>query len=148
MSGIARGASTVSASDDWALSSTDYLRVVTVSYTNLRELEQQRRQQERHVKKGIRETLSRLFHLIQFLKYWQELNSKRLCRSSWKEKESRCLVFASFIERETRKFHVVVQWRQRNVQKSVMHVQSCCFANLNLLLFWRSRCRRRHWQPL
>ena len=32
-------------------------------------------------------------------------------------------------------FHVVVvQGRQRNVQKSVMHVQSCCFANLNLLL--------------
>ena len=23
----------------------------------------------------------------------------------------------------------VVQWRPRNVQKSVMHVQSCCFAN-------------------
>ena len=30
---------------------------------------------------------------------------------------------------------VVMQGRQRNVQKSVMHVQSCCFANLNLLLF-------------
>ena len=26
--------------------------------------------------------------------------------------------------------------RQRNVQKSVMHVQSCCFANLTLLRFW------------
>ena len=24
-----------------------------------------------------------------------------------------------------------------------MHVQSCCFANLNLLFFSRSRCRRR-----
>ena len=34
-------------------------------------------------------------------------------------------------------------WRQRNAQKSVMHVQSYCFANLNLLLFCRSRCRRR-----
>ena len=33
-------------------------------------------------------------------------------------------------------FHVVVvQGRQRSVQKSVMHVQSCCFANLILLLF-------------
>ena len=29
------------------------------------------------------------------------------------------------------------------VQKSVMHVQSCCFANINLLLFCRSRSRRR-----
>ena len=27
--------------------------------------------------------------------------------------------------------------------KSVMHVQSCCFANVNRLLFCRSRCRRR-----
>ena len=31
----------------------------------------------------------------------------------------------------------------RKVQKSVMHVQSCCFANLNLLLSWCSRWRRR-----
>ena len=36
---------------------------------------------------------------------------------------------------------VLVQRRQRNIHKSVMHVQSCCFANLNLLLFCRSRCR-------
>ena len=32
-----------------------------------------------------------------------------------------------------------VQRRQRNVQKCVMHVQSCRFADLNLLLFSRSR---------
>ena len=38
---------------------------------------------------------------------------------------------------------VVVQRRMTNVQKSVMHVQSCCFANLNLLLCRRSHCRRR-----
>ena len=32
------------------------------------------------------------------------------------------------------KFHVaVVRRRLRNVKKSVMHVQNCCFANLNLL---------------
>ena len=29
----------------------------------------------------------------------------------------------------------VMQRQQRNVQKSVMHMQSCCFANLNLLFF-------------
>ena len=41
-----------------------------------------------------------------------------------------------------RKFHiVVVQPRQRNIQKGVIHVRSCCFANLNLLLFCSSRCR-------
>ena len=46
-----------------------------------------------------------------------------------KEKENfvtHCL-FTSFTKRESRYFHVV-QWRQRNVQQSVMTVQSCCFA--------------------
>ena len=37
---------------------------------------------------------------------------------------------------EMRKFHVVVVQRHSNVQKSVMLVQSCCFANLNLWLFF------------
>ena len=61
------------------------------------------------------------------------LNFKRLFQSSRKEKESCCLVFTSTIKREIRHFHVVVvQQQQRNVQKSVMHVRSCCFANLNL----------------
>ena len=80
-------------------------------------------------------------------KCWQmplELNSKALYQSSGKQKESCCLVFPSSTKREFRYFHaVLVQRRQRNVQKSVMHVQSCCFANLNLLLFCRSCCRRR-----
>ena len=86
-------------------------------------------------------------HLDHLVKCWQsfvELNSKRLYRSSGKEKGSRCLVFASSSKREIRQFYVVVvRWRQRSVQKSVMHVQSCCFADLNLLLFCRSRWRRR-----
>ena len=76
------------------------------------------------------------FHHFQFVKRWQifpELNSKRLYQSSGKEKESRCQEMKSG----------TFQRRQRNVQKSVMHVQSCCFTNLNLLLFCRSRCRRR-----
>ena len=39
---------------------------------------------------------------------------------------------------------MVVQWRQRNVQKGVMHVQiKLLFCLLNLSLLWRSRCRRR-----
>ena len=38
-------------------------------------------------------------------------------------------LFTSSIEREIRHFHVVVvQWRQRNVQKTVMDVQNCCFS--------------------
>ena len=53
-------------------------------------------------------------------------------------------MFPSSTEGEIRHFHVVVvQRRLRNVQKSVMHVQSCCFANIKLLLFCRSRCLRR-----
>ena len=40
------------------------------------------------------------------------------------------------IKREMRHFHVVVfQLRQRNVQKGVMHVQSCCFANQTCCFF-------------
>ena len=47
-------------------------------------------------------------------------------------------------KREIRHFHVViVQRRERNLQKRMMHVQSCCFAYLILLLFCRPRCRRR-----
>ena len=71
-------------------------------------------------------------------------NSKKLNQSSGKEKESRCLAFKSSTKHEIRHFHVVVvQWLQRNVQKSVIHVQSCCFTNRNPLLFCRSRLRRR-----
>ena len=53
-------------------------------------------------------------------------------------------MFPSTTKRKIRHFHVVfVQRRQRNVQKYVMHVQIFCFANMVLLLFSRSRCRRR-----
>ena len=57
-----------------------------------------------------------------------------------KRKESRRLVFTSSPKGVIRHFHVVVvHWEQRNIQKSVMHVRSCCFANLNVLLFCCSR---------
>ena len=69
------------------------------------------------------------------------LHFKGLYQSSGKEKESCCLVFPSTTKREFRHFHVVVvKRRQRNAHKK--HVQSCCFANLNPLSFYRSRCRR------
>ena len=42
--------------------------------------------------------------------------------------------------REIGTFHVaIVQRRLRYVQKSVMHMRSCCFAKVSLLLFCRSR---------
>ena len=45
-----------------------------------------------------------------------------------RERKIRHRLFTSSIKREIRYFHVVVvQWLQRNVQKNVMSVQSCCF---------------------
>ena len=60
------------------------------------------------------------------------------------EKKKKVVVLCSRSRQSVkfRHFHVmVVQSRQRNVQKSVMYVQSCCYANLTLLLFCRSLCR-------
>ena len=119
-----------------------------VMWKHIREVQQQlrRRLRKRHLKSefALLQTLSRLFQLVQFVKCWQiflELNSKRLHPSSGKD--NRCLVLTSPTKREIRHFHVVVvQRRQRNVQKSVLHVPSCCFAKINLLLFCRSRCLR------
>ena len=116
----------------------------------VRSLKQQRRRRlrKRHLKSefALLQALSRLFHLVYFVKCWQmflEFNSKGLYQSSGKENENCCFVFPSSTKREIRRFHVVVvQRRQRNVQKSLMHVQSCYFANLNLLVYCCSRCCR------
>ena len=74
----------------------------------------------------------------QILGLFGNLNSKRLYQTSGKDKESRWLVFTSWTKRENRHFHVVVvQRRQRNVQKSgVIHLQSCCFSNLKTYCFF------------
>ena len=84
-----------------------------------RELKQQRRRRlrRRHLKSefALLQTLSRLLHLVYFVKCWQmflELNSKGLYQSSGKEKESCCLVFPSSTKREIRHFHVVVVQRR------------------------------------
>ena len=117
-----------------------------------RELKQQRQQR---LRKRYLKMKSRCFKVYRpysisfiFVKCWQfflELNFKRLYQCSGKVIESRCLVFTSSKKRdEIRQFHVVVvQWRPNYVQKSVMQVQSCCFASLNQLLFCRSCWRRR-----
>ena len=73
------------------------------------------------------------------------LNTKGPYVSLEKEKENVCVVLTYSIKRarEIRKFHVaVVQQRLRNVQKNVIHVERCFFANLNLLFFAvrRRRC--------
>ena len=60
----------------------------------------------------------------QILAIFYGFDSKRLYRSSGKEKDSRCLVTMFSKLRGIMHVHVVVaQWRQRNVQKRVMHVR-------------------------
>ena len=75
------------------------------------------------------------------------LNAKGRYLNLEKQKENFCGVLTYSIKwaREIRKFHVAgVQQRLRNVQESVMHVKSCSFANLNLLLFAVAKSPYRH----
>ena len=71
-----------------------YFPLSPVSFRHKRELKQQRRrrQRKRHLKSefALLQTLSRLLHLVYFVKCWQmflELNSKGLYQSSGKEKK-------------------------------------------------------------
>jgi len=58
----------------------------------------------------------------------QKLNSSEPYPSSDRKRKFRRRLCTPSIQRKTGHFHVVVvQWRQSNVQKSVMHVQNCCF---------------------
>ena len=107
--------------------------------------------QKRHLESefALFQTSSIIFSFIQFVKCWRNslgLNPRGPYLSLEKEKENFCAVFTDSIEqaREIRKFHdAIVQRLLRNAQKSVMHVQSCCFASINLLVFCRPRCCRR-----
>ena len=98
-----------------------------------------------------------LSHFIQFVKCWgiffRNFNSKGLFLISEKEKENCCLVFTSYVKRETRRClpcrrattakNCTKTWIILSLQKSVKHEQSCCFADLNIV-FCRSRwCPRR-----
>ena len=84
---------------------------------------------ETSLKKRIR-TVSNFIDLIQF-----HLICQMLATFSGGESERTSSKFRARAH-EIRKFHVaVVQPRLRNVQKSVMHVQSCCFANKPVALF-------------
>ena len=95
---------------------------------------------KRHLKSefALFQTSSILFYSIfefEFVTSWRNclgLNSKGPYLSGEKEKENFCSLFTNNIRRvrEIRKFQVAgLQRRLRNVQKSVKHVQSCCFVN-------------------
>ena len=88
-------------------------------------------------------TLFNLSNVGDFFWSWIPKGTEYL--SSQKEKENRCLVSTSSIKREISKFHFLAireVTAKKKDKKSMLHVQSC-FASLNLLLFCRSRCRRR-----
>ena len=100
-----------------------------------------KRQQKREF--TVLQTSSPLFHVIQFVKVLGNfsgrnlINPKGMHQSASKEKENRCHLFPSSNKREilSRHFHVVVvRRRQRNLLNSVVYVQSCCVANLNLFV--------------
>ena len=77
--------------------------------------------------------MSRLFQLTENVKCGRvslELISWGPDSSLKRERKIRRRLFTFSITREIRHFHVVVvKRRQRNVQKSVIHVQTGCFAN-------------------
>ena len=88
-----------------------------------------------------------LFHLIcQMLAKFSGLNPKGPYLSLEKERETFCVVFTYPVKQvhEIKKFHVaVIQRWLKNVQKSMMNLQSSCFADIKVLLFCCSRCHRR-----
>ena len=84
------------------------------------------------VKTSLKSNL-RLFQFAENVKYRQislELIYWGPYSSLGGERKIHCRLFTSSIKCEIRHFHFAfVQWWQRNVQKSLMHVQSCCYAN-------------------
>ena len=87
-------------------------------------------------------SLSRLIR--QTSPFFLQLNSKRLYQSLGKEKQGRCLVFTSSTKREIWHFHDVYSGSDgKETYKRARCTSKFFFANLNLLLFSRSRWRRR-----
>ena len=82
--------------------------------------------------------------IVWMLAIFFEADSKGLYQSSAEEKESCSLVFPSSTSREIRHFHVLVlQWRQRNVQKKLDARAKLLFCQSKPSVFCRSRWPRR-----
>ena len=123
------------------------LRFLLLSITS--ELKQQRRRRlrKRPIKSGfaLLQTVSRLFHLGQFVNCWQtilELNSKRLYQGSRKIK-SFVLVHVLHKTRSLALSYLSRAVKAKKCTKKRDARAKLLFANLNLLGFCRSRCRRR-----
>ena len=91
---------------------------------------------KRHLKSGFNSFnfIDLILNFCEMLAKFAGLNAKGLSLSL--EQENICVVLTYSIKRasEIRKFHPFVQQWLRNVQKRVMHRQSCSFAHLNPLL--------------
>ena len=77
------------------------------------------------------QTLSRLFHLVYFVKCIkvQEKKKKVVVLCSRPRQNVNLGTFTLYMPNSGKEMY----------KTSVMHVESCCFANVNLLLFCRSR---------
>ena len=106
-----------------------------------------RRLRKRHLKSEVAllQTLSRLLHLAQFVQmleyFFLELNSEDCIEVQ--EKKKKVVVLCSRPPQNV-KVGIFTSWscsdgKEMYKTRSVMHVQSCSFAILNLLLFCRSR---------
>ena len=105
-------------------------------FHDIRDVKIQRR--DRNEKRRLRtefaffQSLSRLFlptYFVECKRTLLNLNSKGPYPSSEREIKFRRYLFTFSIKRKIRHLHVVVVLKQqKNVQKFVMHVQSCCFA--------------------
>ena len=121
----------------FSFSFSSYLKVPI--NRGVRKLKGRRRRRKHHLKSESGSFHTSPFltssHSIRQLLAFVDLISKRLYVSLEEDKENFCYVFTSFKTREISKFQVVNRTTTANKgTKSVMHMQSCYFANLNLLL--------------
>ena len=135
-----------SSTSNWPIAAQGTIRCTSASLmarSNSREFTQRRWQRLR--KRQLRclklnRAYSNSFNSLNVSKcFWSWILKDRI---KVQEKKKKVFVLCSR-PRQNVKLGSFVQRRKRNVQKSVMHVQSCCLACLNLLLFCHCRCRRR-----
>ena len=89
---------------------------------------------------SILQTLSRLFQFAENVK----CRRISLDLISWGPLPPCCL-FTSSIKHEIGDSQAIaMQWQQRNVQKSVLHMQKVVLLPIKPIAFWHSRCRRHH----
>ena len=80
--------------------------------------------------------LSQFALLLEIMEFWLELKRGAVARVPTEMLEIIALPFRLSSKLNMWSFHVVVvKEQQRNVQKRVMHVQSCCFAHQTYCFF-------------